>query len=142
MRLSKERYRKLFHLKGHGNEADFLGFLQKLVPHESLTLPRAVPILALSFLLYKKHDARHSMFLKFSCSFLLKMKYNSRYSFSNVCFCSLCKEHNARHYVPKYLTFLSLVHETQFPLLCVFLSPSRMSASVPCARNKCLSLCS
>ncbi len=29
----------LFHLKGHGNEADFLGFLQKLVPHESLALP-------------------------------------------------------------------------------------------------------
>ncbi len=27
------------HLKGHSNEADFLGFLQKLVPHESLTLP-------------------------------------------------------------------------------------------------------
>ncbi len=27
------------YLKGHGNEADFLGFLQKLVPHESLTLP-------------------------------------------------------------------------------------------------------
>jgi hypothetical protein len=26
-------------LKGHGNDADFLGFLQKLVPHESLTLP-------------------------------------------------------------------------------------------------------
>ncbi len=26
-------------LKGHGNETDFLGFLQKLVPHESLTLP-------------------------------------------------------------------------------------------------------
>jgi hypothetical protein len=26
-------------LKGHGNEADFLGFLQKLVPNESLTLP-------------------------------------------------------------------------------------------------------
>ncbi len=26
-------------LKRHGNEADFLGFLQKLVPHESLTLP-------------------------------------------------------------------------------------------------------
>jgi hypothetical protein len=26
-------------LKGHGNEADFLGFLQKLVPHKSLTLP-------------------------------------------------------------------------------------------------------
>ncbi len=25
-------------LKGHGNEADFLGFLQKSVPHESLTL--------------------------------------------------------------------------------------------------------
>ncbi len=25
-------------LKGHGNEADFLGFLQKLVPHESITL--------------------------------------------------------------------------------------------------------
>ncbi len=25
-------------LKGHGNEADFLGFLQKLVPHKSLTL--------------------------------------------------------------------------------------------------------
>jgi hypothetical protein len=30
---------KLNLLKGHGNEADFLGFLQKLVPHESLTLP-------------------------------------------------------------------------------------------------------
>jgi hypothetical protein len=28
-------------LKGHGNEADFLGFLQKSVPHESLTLPFA-----------------------------------------------------------------------------------------------------
>jgi hypothetical protein len=26
-------------LKGHGNEADFLGFLQKLAPHRSLTLP-------------------------------------------------------------------------------------------------------
>ncbi len=26
-------------LKGHGNKADFLGFLQKLVPHESLRLP-------------------------------------------------------------------------------------------------------
>jgi hypothetical protein len=26
-------------LKGHGNEADFLGILQKLVPHRSLTLP-------------------------------------------------------------------------------------------------------
>ncbi len=26
-------------LKGHGNETDFLGFLQKLIPHESLTLP-------------------------------------------------------------------------------------------------------
>jgi hypothetical protein len=26
-------------LKGHGNEADFLGFSQKLVPHESLILP-------------------------------------------------------------------------------------------------------
>jgi len=29
--------RRLF--KGHGKEADFLGFLQKLFPHESLTLP-------------------------------------------------------------------------------------------------------
>jgi hypothetical protein len=26
-------------LKRYGNEADFLGFLQKLVPHRSLTLP-------------------------------------------------------------------------------------------------------
>jgi hypothetical protein len=26
-------------LKGHGNEADFLGFLHKLNPHRSLTLP-------------------------------------------------------------------------------------------------------
>jgi hypothetical protein len=26
-------------LKGHNNEADFLGFLEKLVPHRSLTLP-------------------------------------------------------------------------------------------------------
>jgi hypothetical protein len=26
-------------LKGNGNEADFLGFLQKLGPHRSLTLP-------------------------------------------------------------------------------------------------------
>ncbi len=26
-------------LKGHGNEADFLGVLQKLVPQRSLTLP-------------------------------------------------------------------------------------------------------
>ena len=28
-----------FCLKGHGNESDFLGFLQKLGPHRSLTLP-------------------------------------------------------------------------------------------------------
>jgi hypothetical protein len=28
-----------YSLKGQGNEADFLGFLQKLVPHRSLTLP-------------------------------------------------------------------------------------------------------
>jgi hypothetical protein len=27
------------YLKGHGNEEDFLGFLQKLGPHRSLTLP-------------------------------------------------------------------------------------------------------
>jgi hypothetical protein len=27
------------YLKGHGNETDFLGFLHKLLPHESLTLP-------------------------------------------------------------------------------------------------------
>jgi hypothetical protein len=27
------------HLQGHGNEADFPGFFQKLVPHRSLTLP-------------------------------------------------------------------------------------------------------
>ncbi len=27
------------HLKVHGREEDFLGFLQKLVPHRSLTLP-------------------------------------------------------------------------------------------------------
>ncbi len=26
-------------VKGHGNEADFLGFLQKSAPHRSLTLP-------------------------------------------------------------------------------------------------------
>jgi hypothetical protein len=26
-------------LKGHGNKADFLGFLQKLVPHRSLAQP-------------------------------------------------------------------------------------------------------
>ena len=34
-------YRKhvLASLKGHGNEPDFLGFLQKLGPHRSLTLP-------------------------------------------------------------------------------------------------------
>jgi hypothetical protein len=29
----------MWNLKGHGNEADFLGFLQKLVPHRSLPLP-------------------------------------------------------------------------------------------------------
>jgi hypothetical protein len=28
----------MYILKGHGNETDFLGFLQKLVPHRSLTL--------------------------------------------------------------------------------------------------------
>ena len=30
-------------LKGHGNEADFLGVLQKWVPHRSLTLPPFEP---------------------------------------------------------------------------------------------------
>jgi hypothetical protein len=29
----------MWQLKGDGNEADFLGFLQKSVPHKSLTLP-------------------------------------------------------------------------------------------------------
>ncbi len=28
-----------FIFKGHDNEADFVGFLQKLIPHRSLTLP-------------------------------------------------------------------------------------------------------
>ncbi len=41
-------------LKGHGNEADFLGFLQKLVPHRSLTQPRAVPLLASNSRRYSK----------------------------------------------------------------------------------------
>ncbi len=36
LRLTEE---ESFLLKGHGNEADFLGFLQKSVPHESLTIP-------------------------------------------------------------------------------------------------------
>jgi hypothetical protein len=31
-------FRFIWLLKGHVNEADFLGFLQKLVPHRSLTL--------------------------------------------------------------------------------------------------------
>ncbi len=33
------RYLEGSQLKGHGNEPDFLGFLQKLVPHRSLILP-------------------------------------------------------------------------------------------------------
>jgi hypothetical protein len=39
---------EITYLKGHGNEADFLGFLHKSVSLESLTLTtfRAVPILA------------------------------------------------------------------------------------------------
>jgi hypothetical protein len=37
--LKRFRLRKYSTLKGHGNEADFLGFLQKLGPHRSLTLP-------------------------------------------------------------------------------------------------------
>ena len=36
---------RLLFVKGHGKEADFLGFLQKLVPHESLTLPFGPPTL-------------------------------------------------------------------------------------------------
>ncbi len=35
----QEQGNRKTHLKGHGNEADFLGFLQKLGPHRSLTLP-------------------------------------------------------------------------------------------------------
>jgi hypothetical protein len=37
--LSKKGEKIFSHLKVPGNKADFLGFLQKLVPHESLTLP-------------------------------------------------------------------------------------------------------
>ncbi len=33
----RESWWEIYILKGHGNEADFLGFLQKLVPHRSLT---------------------------------------------------------------------------------------------------------
>ncbi len=32
-------FRQVGSLKGHGNEADFLEFLQKLVPHDPHTLP-------------------------------------------------------------------------------------------------------
>jgi hypothetical protein len=48
LNLVKERYlgrkgvfsiQSPLRLKGHGNEADFLGFLQKLGPHRSLTVP-------------------------------------------------------------------------------------------------------
>jgi hypothetical protein len=35
----ERQLRKLGSLKEHSNEADFLGFLQKLVLHRSLTLP-------------------------------------------------------------------------------------------------------
>ncbi len=35
----KNQWRNFQALKGHGNEMDFLGVLQKLVPRESLTLP-------------------------------------------------------------------------------------------------------
>jgi hypothetical protein len=34
-----QKKRDITVLKGHGNEADFLGFLQKLGPHRSLTVP-------------------------------------------------------------------------------------------------------
>ncbi len=37
--LSKKGGKIFSHLKVPGNVADFLGFLQKLVPHETLTLP-------------------------------------------------------------------------------------------------------
>jgi hypothetical protein len=37
--VGKKECNKNKSLKGHGNEADFLGFFQKLVPHKSLTLP-------------------------------------------------------------------------------------------------------
>ncbi len=37
--MIQKKLREMLILKGHGNEVDFLGFLQKLVPHESLTLP-------------------------------------------------------------------------------------------------------
>jgi hypothetical protein len=47
-------------LKGHGNEADFLGFLQKLVPPRSLTLP-----LGESGSRYGESGSRYSNFLKF-----------------------------------------------------------------------------
>ncbi len=38
-----------FNLKGHGNEADFLGFLQKLGPHRSLTLPSSCSAFGFEF---------------------------------------------------------------------------------------------
>jgi hypothetical protein len=37
--LMQVKLKKIELLKGHGNEADFLGFLHKSVPHESLALP-------------------------------------------------------------------------------------------------------
>jgi hypothetical protein len=38
-RTGKSFVSRKVNLKGHGNEADFLGVLQKLVPHRSLALP-------------------------------------------------------------------------------------------------------
>ncbi len=74
-------------LKGHGNEADFLGFLKKLGPHRSLTLPfepfrfwlrirgvirnlKTTPRLAVSgSWRLSESGSRYSNFLKFSIDF-------------------------------------------------------------------------
>jgi len=73
-------------LKGHGNEADFLGFLQKLGPHRSLTLPfkpfrfwlricgdirnrKTTPQLTKSGSRHGESGSRYSNFLKFSIDF-------------------------------------------------------------------------
>ncbi len=77
---------ELVNLKGHGNEADFLGFLQKLGPHWSLTLPfepfcfwlrirrdirnrKTTPRLAESGSRHGESGSRYSNFLKFSVDF-------------------------------------------------------------------------
>ncbi len=80
-------------LKGHGNETDFLGFLQKLVLHRSLTLPFE----PFRFWLRIRGDIRNRKTTNLCYSFSLK--YSTKYKYIQPEHFFYEVQHELQHYM-------------------------------------------